>query len=160
MKKRNLIKMIIIALILISILGAVMWYSKSINKLLLIENIKQAINEENNITTIDVTGIELGIETEHEHVYKTMYDEEKHWEECTICNEKRNEVVHSFKTTWAAGSESCYRENYYTKACTCGYSYIGHKPCVWDGKSYIMNKGYSHEKNVVFVKKEYIIHII
>ena len=89
-----------------------------------------------------------------------MYDEEKHWEECTICNEKRNEVVHSFKTTWAAGSESCYRENYYTKACTCGYSYIGHKPCVWDGKSYIMNKGYSHEKNVVFVKKEYIIHII
>ena len=81
MKKRNLIKMIIIALILISILGAVMWYSKSINKLLLIENIKQAINEENNITTIDVTGIELGKETEHEHIYKTVYDEEKHWEE-------------------------------------------------------------------------------
>ncbi len=123
MKKRNLIKMIIIALILISILGAVMWYSKSINKLLLIENIKQAINEENNITTIDVTGIELGKETEHEHIYKTVYDEEKHWEECTACGEKNNISNHEYiDQGWIMGN-SCDESNMHKFNCECGYNY-------------------------------------
>ena len=67
-----------------------------------------------------------------------MYDEEKHWEECTICNEKRNEVVHSFTTTWAWGYESC-GENLYTKTCSCGYSESGCKPCVWDGSTYYID---------------------
>ena len=35
-----------------------------------------------------------------------------------------------------SGYESCVQGNSYTKICTCGYSEIGHKPCVWDGYSY------------------------
>ena len=132
-----------ILLVLVLCVGLIV-YSETVKPIGIIENVKRALEEMmqsstsdvKNVTTIDVTGIELGKETEHEHVYKTMYDEEKHWEECIICNEKRNEVVHSFTITWALGYESCHSSNFYTKTCSCGYSETGYKPCVWDGKSY------------------------
>ena len=53
------------------------------------------------ITTIDITGITPAPESQHEHIYKTHYDDTKHWEECTTCSAKRNEQTHSFTTTWA-----------------------------------------------------------
>ena len=68
-----------------------------------------------------------------------MYDENLHWNECMACGEKQEEITHTYTTTWAAGSESCLQSNYYTKTCSCGYSFTGHKPCVWDGSSYYMD---------------------
>ena len=135
-------------------------YSETVKPIGVIENVKRALNEMmqssnsdvQNVTTIDVTGIELGTETEHEHVYKTMYDEEKHWEECTVCNEKRNDVVHSFKTTWASGSESCEKNNYYIDTCSCGYSYIGHKPCVFKGTISAYQANHGHYKYCAICK--------
>ncbi len=131
---------IIISIILI--LGIVILFCSKINKISLIENIKQKIakTEEiqtaNEVTTIDVTDLEDNENLEHEHIFKTMYDENKHWEECTVCGKFQNEMEHSFTTTWNLGSESCLYNNGYTKTCPCGYSKTGHKPCVWDGKSY------------------------
>ncbi len=146
MKKKIYKVFIILIIVIIFIIGGLIIFYKQNGKIFSYKDIKQAINEENNITTIDVTEIELGKEKEHEHVYKTIYNEEKHWEECIICNERRNEVVHSFKTTWMNGSESCYFTNSYTKTCVCGYSETGHKPCVWNGKSYGSSGYFYHWK--------------
>lgn len=101
---------------------------------------------ENDITIVDITNLNSNISIEHEHVYKTTYNENKHWEECIVCGEKNNEIVHALKTTWSSGSESCQRNNFYTKTCSCGYSYTGHKPCVWDGKTYSNNLVGKHTK--------------
>lgn len=116
-------------------------------------NLKNSLQEISEVTVVDVTGIIEGKETQHEHIYKTMYDENKHWEECKSCGEKRNEKVHSFTTTWAAGYESCGGTNSYTKVCTCGYLEMGHKPCVWDGETYYVNN-YWHARSCSVCKEQ------
>ncbi len=151
MKKKIILRGILTVLILV--VGLVL-YSEKVSKIEIIDNVKNAMNEQIEVlsekvqsiantlsntgepTVVDVTGLIKGKETEHEHVYKTMYDDNKHWEECTVCGEKREEAEHSFTTTWALGYESCHWNNSYTKICICGYSETGHRPCVWDGKSY------------------------
>ena len=45
--------------------------------------------------------------------------------------------------------------NLYNKTCTCGYNETGHKPCIWDGKSYILHAGYFHLENNAFIPEEY-----
>lgn len=69
---KNKIYLIIASILLIVIfICSTIWYSENINKLSGIEKIKQVIfkqNEnnaisENNITTIDITGLEIGKET-------------------------------------------------------------------------------------------------
>lgn len=65
-----------------------------------------------------------------------MYDNTNHWEECIVCNEKRNLKTHIITTKWANGQETCNNNNSYTKSCSCGYSEIGHRPCVWKGEYY------------------------
>lgn len=128
MKKRFLIIILLLAfLLLLTIL---------FEKILFFNDVKQFLTRSfisvdnnvfsNNITVIDVTGIVAGEETEHEHIYTTRYDGSKHWEECKVCAKKQNETLHSFTTTWKLGSESCYKNNLYTKTCTCGYSETGH----------------------------------
>ncbi len=126
-------KCLIIVVVLIGI-GLIL-FSEKIYKLIVIKNSITTTNKEieKNVTIIDVTGIKLGTETEHEHIYKTMYNEEKHWEECKVCNNIQNEVVHTYTTTWASGTENCKGGNYYTKSCTCGYSIQGKRPHVWTG---------------------------
>ena len=132
-KKIKLIAIVVIlSLILIMIICA---YTDKIQKNKLTKNNVNALNNVQ-ITTVDITGITPSPESQHEHIYKTHYDDTKHWEECTVCFIKRNERMHSLTTTWALGYESCYASNSYTKTCTCGYSYTGHKPCVWDGRTY------------------------
>ena len=132
-KKIKLIAtIIIIAIILIMIICA---YADRLYKNKLTKNKLSALSD-GNVTTIDITGITPSPESQHEHIYKTYYDNTKHWEECTICNVKRNEVNHSFITTWANGRETCHYSNSYTKNCSCGYSETGHKPCVWNGSAY------------------------
>ena len=102
-------------------------------------DIRNLLRSAPDITVVDVTGLILGKETQHEHIWKTMYDENLHWNECMACGEKQEEITHTYTTTWAAGSESCLQNNYYTKTCSCGYSFTGHKPCVWDGSSYYID---------------------
>lgn len=117
MKKK--ISIVILTLILIFI--GILFYSDNIKNLRFFEN-KKAINE-SEITTIDVTGIELGKETEHGHIYKTMYDDNKHWEECKICGEKANEVKHNYiDNGWTIGN-SCSESNVHKYTCNCGSSY-------------------------------------
>ncbi len=140
--KRRIYLIIKIAVILIGFIFLTTWYSENINTIKIVENIKQAIIEqknvenENNITTIDVTNIKIGKETEHEHIYKIKYDDNKHWEECKVCEEKRNIISHTLKTTWALGYESCAPNNSSTSVCECGYFKTGYRPCVWDGKTF------------------------
>ncbi len=159
-RKRLLYLGILIVLVFV---GLIM-YSQKIKLTNVIENIKAIIGIENTpdtlneITTIDVTGIITGKETEHEHIYKTIYDENKHWEECKSCGEKRNESTHSFTTTWATGKDSCHKDNSYTKTCTCGYSEIGHKPCVWDGKSYALDSIHIRHYRKCKICRDYIQH--
>ena len=137
MKKRFKV-ITVIAIILI--LGILILFCSKVDKISLIENIRQKIakTEEiengNEVTRIDITDLEDGGIVEHKHTFKTMYDENVHWEECTICKEKQKENIHTFSRTWSLGTESCYKGNSYKDACLCGYSKIGHKPCVWRGK--------------------------
>ena len=141
MKKRTILFIFSILIILIGMLI----FSEKTDFINSIENTKSKKIEEIEITKIDVTDLENNGNLDHEHLFKTMYDENKHWEECTICGVVNNESKHSYVTTWATGSESCNSNNYYTKTCACGYSYIGHKPCVWNGSNYAYG-GYRHYK--------------
>ncbi len=148
---KKVFKIIAITIIILILVIVILFCSK-INKISIIENIKQKIakTEEiqtaNEVTIIDVTDLEDNGNLEHEHIFKTIYDENKHWEECKICRKKNNEASHTYKTTWAEGKESCVSTNSYTATCSCGYSYIGHKPCVWDGKSYYPLSSHKHTK--------------
>ena len=129
-------------------------FSETVKTIGVIENVKRALEElaqssnfvvQSNVTTVDVTGILPGKETQHEHIYKTLYDEDKHWEECMACGERQNENVHSYERKFANGEVAeCHYGNYYTDTCSCGYSYIGHKPCVWDGKTYQIRADCTH----------------
>ena len=65
---------------------------------------------------------------EHTHIWATTYDDKNHWEYCTVCSEKRNVTAHTFADHWAFGYESCHVNNSDTKTCSCGYSYVYHKP--------------------------------
>ncbi len=153
MRRKLRFKTITILLILVLFILIMTLFSQRIQKILPMKNTKQAINEKEKITTIDVTGIELGKETQHEHNYKTMYDQEKHWEECMSCGEITNEVVHNFKITWIMGYESCNKNNGGTRTCSCGYSDIIHKPCVWDG-TYIQWGSHIHRRRCVYCNDE------
>ena len=65
---------------------------------------------------------------EHTHIWATKYDSTNHWEYCTVCGEKRNVIAHAFTDHWQYGYESCNSNNYSLRTCTCGFSYIYHKP--------------------------------
>lgn len=134
MMKKTLFKILlfIFVLLVFSVISRKILFTKNFSETKLAENELLA----SNTTLVDVTNLNSDIIVEHEHIYKTMYDSESHWEECTICGENKNKTIHSFKRTWALGSESCHYTNSYTDTCSCGYYNTGHKPCVWDGKSY------------------------
>lgn len=138
----------VIFIVLVVFIGLLIFFSSTI----FIENVRSSISKkieenENNITVVDVTSLENSKGIEHEHIYKTMYDEINHWEECVICEQKNNIVTHNFTTSWASKTESCIKSNSYIKTCLCGYSEAGHKPCVWNGKTYGTDSGmYSHYK--------------
>lgn len=75
----------------------------------------------------------------HTHIWATKYDKDKHWEYCTVCNKIKDESAHKFTDTWEFGKESCHRsngDNFCTKICECGYSYIYRKPHTEDSKWY------------------------
>ncbi len=133
-----------LVLIVIILVIGIFVFLENVCKISVIEGVKQIVigqtkmfDNEKNIkknTVVDVTDLEDNGNIEHEHIFKTMYDENYHWEECTICGQKNDIIEHSFTTTWALGEESCSPYNCATKMCICGYSYIWHKPCVWNEK--------------------------
>ena len=101
MKNSKTLKLtIIITLTTITLVLGLLAYTNRIQKNKLAQNNINALNS-GNVTTIDITGITPSPESQHEHIYKTHYDDTKHWEECTVCGTKRNEQTHSLTTTWA-----------------------------------------------------------
>ena len=60
----------------------------------------------------------------HTHIWATKYDDNKHWEYCTVCDEKRNSETHKYVDNWSYGSESCWHYNSSTRVCECGHSYV------------------------------------
>ena len=100
MNQKKKIKLIATITILIIILIMIICaYTNKISKNKLKQHDINALNS-GKITTIDITGITPSPESQHEHIYKTQYDNTKHWEECTVCSAKRNEKIHTFTTTW------------------------------------------------------------
>ena len=65
---------------------------------------------------------------EHTHIWADKYDSSNHWKYCTVCGEVKDKEVHTFTDHWAYGYESCNWNNPSTRTCSCGYSYVYHKP--------------------------------
>ena len=80
---------------------------------------------------------------EHTHIWATKYDDKNHWEYCTVYGEKRNVTAHVFTDHWVYGYESCNWANPSTRTCSCGYSYIYHKP---HSGTYITNSHTYYER--------------
>ena len=111
------------------------------------KNAELVNSEAKSVTNIDLTGLVTGEDTEHTHIYETVTNSTEHWKQCIICNNKIDVEQHILgEKTWAAGSESCEKNNFYTQRCKCGYQVKGRKPCVWDGHSYTRTTNYRHIK--------------
>ncbi len=126
MKKR--FKIITIAVIVL-ILGIVILFCSKINKILLIENIKQKIakTEEiqttDEVTTIDVTDLEIGKDFNHTCILFTKYNENEHWQECKLCGKKQNIEKHNYiDGGWTMGN-TCNPLNVHKFNCECGHAY-------------------------------------
>ena len=65
---------------------------------------------------------------EHTHIWADKYDSSNHWKYCTVCGEIKDKETHAFTDHWAYGHESCNWNNPSTRTCSCGYSYVYHKP--------------------------------
>lgn len=125
----------------------------NINNLIERKNSELVNSEEKSVTDIDLTGLVTGEDTEHTHIYETVTNSTEHWKQCIICNDKIDVEEHILgEKTWAAGSESCEKNNFYTQRCKCGYQIEGRKPCIWDGKSYLSGGSYKHVKSCSICK--------
>ena len=119
----------------------------NINNLIERRNSELVKGEEKGVTDIDLTGLVTGEDTEHTHIYETVTNSTEHWKQCIICNNKIDVEKHILgEKIWAAGSESCEKNNFYTQRCKCGYQVKGRKPCIWDGHSYERTTNYRHIK--------------
>ncbi len=119
MKKKTILFIFSILVILLGILI----FSRKIDFIKSIENIKSKKIEEKGVTKIDVTDLEDNGNLDHEHVFKTMFDKNKHWEECTICHTRNSEWDHSYiDNGWIFGN-SCKEANVHKYNCNCGYGY-------------------------------------
>ncbi len=72
------------------------------------------------LRTYDETSVNAPV---HTHIWSTKFNDTKHWEECAICNSKRNEQNHSL--TGNGGSKTLCENGYYNHAyretCNCGF---------------------------------------
>lgn len=141
MKKERLFKRIIVILIFILCSIGIIGFLEKTSKLSWIENIKRVMSKQiqedsaiSNVdaTVVDVTGLIIGEETGHEHIYKTKYDEVQHWEECVSCGIIQNDLKHEFSREWMAEEEVCNSK--YNDICRCGYSIEGRWPHVLSGE--------------------------
>ena len=82
---------------------------------------------ENDISSIDLTGLVTGDDVQHTHIYEKKYDDTYHWDECFICGDVQNKEEHH-KTTSGTGTCGTYLTDYCTDGC--GYSvqtYVDHE---------------------------------
>ena len=129
-------------LILIVILLGILVFLCTTQKINLMQNLKKIINKQDEntkqikeVTKVDITDLESNINIEHEHIFKTAYDETNHWKECTICGKKENKLNHSLEDNgWTMGGiNNCSENNVHIYGCQCGYNYntntgrAGHK---------------------------------
>lgn len=74
------------------------------------------------VSTIDLTGLAIGTDANHTHIYEKKFDTTKHWEECWICHYKINVNNHNIKISGTAGClESLGKQKQYCSD-GCGYS--------------------------------------
>lgn len=107
MKRRVILKIIIFIVLILIILFISLLISKNSGFINNIGHIKIEKIEEKEITKIDVTDLEDNGSIRHEHFFKTLYDENKHWQECTICGKRNDENNHSYVDNgWLYGN-SC-----------------------------------------------------
>lgn len=113
-----------ILLLLLILLGIVAYNIPLLRKNINENVLKTNETSSSDVTIVDVTSLIIGNETEHEHNYKTMYNAQTHWEECTVCGKKNNETGHSYTSKWSMGSaDNCSVSNINKFTCNCGYSY-------------------------------------
>ena len=62
------------------------------------------------------------VEHECRNYLESKYDKTNHWEECSICGTKYNQVAHTYEERWTMG-ETCNPANKCIHTCSCGYSY-------------------------------------
>ena len=115
---------------IITVTGIFILFFAIIYKILPVENIKKSfqintakISGTNEVTIVDITNLNSSIDIEHEHIYITKHNEEKHWKECKICSKKQNIENHIYVDGgWSMGN-SCSESNVHKYTCQCGYSY-------------------------------------
>lgn len=60
--------------------------------------------------------------TECSHNWYTNYDSSQHWQECSLCLEKKDIELHSLGSATTTSAPTCYSEGESTRSCSvCGY---------------------------------------
>ena len=81
-----------------------------------------------NLIGVEASGVDLRSANEadipvHTHIWKTKFDENEHWEECTVCGEIQNKHAHTLSGN--GGKKTLCENGYYNQAyretCSCGY---------------------------------------
>lgn len=112
-----------ILLLLLILLGIVAYNIPLLRKNINENVLKTNETSSSDVTIVDVTNLATGDEASHicENFFKTKYDENSHWKECTVCKNKYNIANHSYTTTGTYGCSTAIGYQY--NSCSCGYSY-------------------------------------
>ena len=78
--------------------------------------------------TVDITGLETGLDVQHSHILIQQNDQTNHWKECVICHKKFNIQQHDIVRS---GSENMCNSWIIESCKVCGYEksrqHVGHK---------------------------------
>ena len=100
---RNLIAITVISMLLLSVIPF---------------NSIDVIAAETNVRSVSEADIPV-----HTHIWKTKFNDNEHWEECTVCGEIQNKHAHTFYGN--GGKKTLCENGYYNQAyretCGCGY---------------------------------------
>lgn len=78
--------------------------------------------------TVDITGLETGVDVQHNHILIQQNDQTNHWKECVICHKKFN--IHQHNIVGSGSENMC--NSWIIESCQdCGYEksrqHVGHK---------------------------------
>ena len=103
LRTRNLIVILILSTLLISIVPF---------------NLIESIASETNVRSVSEADIPV-----HTHIWKTKFNDDEHWEECTVCGEVSGKHAHYLYGN--GGKKTLCENGYYNQAyretCSCGY---------------------------------------
>lgn len=145
---KKLISSLLIVFILITTLP-ITPISQAISEQI-VNSTKIAADPKVGVTTIDLTGLAMGSEASHTHIYEKKYDASAHWDQCWICNRVINRQAHNItRTDYTWGYQTCYPGNTYTIYCAdgCGYSQVTKDPCNSNNKYENVELRYLHHAN-------------